>query len=148
MCPLFVSAIVMTQAKCPQHFVQSKSCNFIKPTEITKLATEPYLTDMVAAEKLMKECLEIADKSLIDMGKVMPLKATVLIRLVRYVMAKQGSPSFDRMEQICSVFMDSINELIDDKFENPWASSETNNKGKAKTSTIVEYNEDGSAARA
>ena len=147
--PHFVSAIVMTQAKCPQSFVQSKACNFIKPAEIAKLASAPQLTDMVAAENLIKRCSEIADESHIDVTHITQVKATLMIRLVRFVMQKQGSPSYEKLEHIAHDFVVSINEHMPMhiKMDNPWEGmAKKDNAAGKKINTIVEYNKEGEPA--
>jgi len=153
LCPNYVTAVIMAQAKCPAAFVQSKACCFIKPADITKLSGSGK-SDMIKAENLIKECKTIVQNANIDSVIVEQLKVTIMIKLARFVIGKQGNPVYESMEQLCDAFIEiDVNKHmpINDKMDSQWKEHRKIEKAKSCAvlhKAVVEHDEDGGIGNA
>ena len=149
-CPLFVFAVVKTQASCPPKMVQDNICRFVTNSDIGSFSG-PKKQQMLKAEIVLRQCRSMfADRVAQHEKKIAKAIGRLETMIVRAILKKE-SP-YKEMDEVAAAFVAEVNEACAPMppVASPWAAKSDSKAASSKStaSNIIQYNSDGSAVGA
>ena len=155
--PCFISAIVKTQASCPDNFVQSRVCRYITNGDIGSLNGPARRATMMKAEQILRSCRSLLAGRDIPEKEVTKLVSRLDTQMIRTVLKKDNK--FETPNEVGDQFVKEANAAIvscnlpatsmirSSRAAAPAkaASSSVSASSNASWSDLVQYKEDGTA---
>ena len=115
--PIFATALVKTQATCPQNKVNNKVCKFLTQQDIAS-CEKAKKDEALGAEDILRTFRSLAsDMPYHDQVRFFGKLDTTI---VRHVLKKPMSEKFDHVHDVARHFVIELEKILDKRIDHPW----------------------------
>lgn len=118
--PYFASALIKTQATCPENKVSNRVCAFLRPQDIQSVERSKK-PEVLRAELVLRLFRDIGKAHHLNAADSTRIFGKLDTSMVRHVLKKPMSEKFDSIEDVARSCVQELEAKVGHQVEHPWS---------------------------